>query len=190
MSEKSTIRRDALRKRDAIDSLLKAKKDALIADSFRKLPLFKDAKTLLYYVSFGSEVDTIGLIEYSLGCGLTVAVPKVKKESSELTIHEIHDIGSLRPGAFGILEPEDDRCEIELNSIDLVVVPGVAFDLQRNRLGYGKGYYDKLLGPLKQMRTGEIVAVALAYEEQIVPSVPSEPHDIKMDVILTDERLL
>ncbi len=189
IGDKHSIRREVLKKRDALSIEDRRQKDRLIFDRLVNLKPFNDAERMLFYVSFGSEVDTRGLIQYALSKGKTVAVPKVIKATSGLEVYRITDTKELVSGAFGIPEPlgrENDRLEPTL--MDLIIVPGVAFDEQCNRLGFGKGYYDKLLSPLKADK--KIVAIALAYEEQIVDFIPSEPHDVKMDMIVTDKRIV
>lgn len=190
MVDKSSIRRQTLRIRDSITKEQKAKKDQAIAIAVRKLQAYSSAKKVLFYVSFGSEVDTLKLISEELESGRFVAVPKVVKEKGTLTIHRITALSSLKPGVFGILEPERDCPTVDVDEIDLVIVPGVAFDIHKNRLGYGKGYYDRLLANIKGLKPYETFAVALAYEEQIVDVIPTEPHDMKMDFIVTDARVI
>jgi 5-formyltetrahydrofolate cyclo-ligase len=126
-------------------------------------------------------------------------LPRVDKQNNELKIYEIKDTEELVKGYFGIPEPnvsadisanisESRRMNVE--HMDLILVPGVAFDEQCNRLGYGKGFYDKLLSRVRGQGSSVKCLIALAYEEQIVGSIPSESHDIKMDKIITDKRII
>jgi 5-formyltetrahydrofolate cyclo-ligase len=117
-------------------------------------------------------------------------------KEERLRIFEIRDMGELTPGGWGIPEPvESGEREMSLEGIDIVIVPGVAFDTSMNRLGYGKGYYDRLLGSVRKMdaagcRLARPFLVGLAYEEQTVPSLYCGPYDIKMDTVITDKRIL
>lgn len=190
MLDKSSIRRHALRIRDSLSIEQKTKKDQAIANTLRQLKIYRSAERILFYVSFGSEVDTLKLISEELDRGRFLAVPKVVKEKGTLRIHRITALSSLKPGVFGILEPVEDCPTVDVGEVDLVIVPGVAFDTYKNRLGYGKGYYDRLLANMKGLKADKEIAIAIAYEEQIVDRLPTEPHDIKVDLLVTDERVI
>lgn len=149
------------------------------------LPAFQAAHFVLFYSSFKSEVDTRALMRSSFELGKRVAAPKVYGERNELLLYEILNMEDLVKGYLGIGEPIVSAETLrDVRDMDLIIVPGVAFDEQCSRLGYGKGFYDKLL------RLKRSPAIALAYEEQIVEAIPSEPHDIRMDGIITDMRIL
>ena len=184
---KKNIRKEILRKRDELSPDVRKEKDSLIKEKFFSLPEFVGAKTILFYASFRSEVETLGLIGESLKMGKRVVLPRVDKERHLLTLYEIKDIGELTTGYMGIPEPypADDRRE-SLSDIDLAITPGAGFDISGNRLGYGASYYDILLSAGEK----KIPVVALAYEEQIADSIPAEPHDIKVDLIVTDQRVI
>jgi 5-formyltetrahydrofolate cyclo-ligase len=110
-------------------------------------------------------------------------VPKIKKGYGLLAI-EIKSLDELSPGTFGILEPAGEK-GISPEEIDLVVVPGVAFDKRGNRMGYGAGYYDSFLPKLRP----EVKKVAVAFEIQVTDSLPAEEHDVKMDLIITENTI-
>ncbi|MFO0751945.1 MAG: 5-formyltetrahydrofolate cyclo-ligase [Thermodesulfovibrionales bacterium] len=182
---KASIRRDVLSRRDSIASAQKSGKDEAIRKTLFALSAFQSARFVLLYASFRSEVDTFGILRFCLEKGKRVALPRVDAAKGELFLYEIRDMNDLATGCWGILEPiPASERERGVQEMDLIVVPGVAFDEQRNRLGYGKGYYDRLL------REKRAEAVALAYEEQIVASLPAEEHDVKMDSIITDQRVI
>ncbi|MCX8031365.1 MAG: 5-formyltetrahydrofolate cyclo-ligase [Thermodesulfovibrionales bacterium] len=183
--DKRQIRRQVLKQRDSISDEEKKFKDRSIKTSLFSQPEFKEAKKILFYASYKSEVDTFSLIEEAFLLKKTVLLPKVNTETNNLDIYEIKDLKELKMGYQSIPEPYLPESRIvEIKDIDLIIVPGVAFDIQSNRLGYGKGFYDKLLNEKL------CPAIALAYEEQVVESVPTEPHDIKMDKIITDKRVI
>lgn len=185
VKDKSQIRKEVIARRDSISEELKKTKDSKIRDTLFELPEFKSSRVVLLYASFKSEADTFELIKYCLSNGKSVVLPKVDKTAGGLLLYEIKDLKELVRGHFGVPEPSvTEERRRDISEIDIVIVPGVAFDEQCNRLGYGKGFYDKLLFG-KKCRT-----IALAYEEQIVESIPSEPHDVKIGRIITDKRTI
>lgn len=187
MNDKARIRKEVLKKRDGIDIKSRKEKDILIKQRLFALPEFGSANMLFYFASFGSEVSTLLQIKELLGIGKRIILPRVDKNAKGLRLYEIKDLAELSPGVMGILEPHvRDSREIDVNSADFVVMPGVAFDSQCNRIGYGAGYYDKLLSGLKR----QMPLVAITYEEQIVEKVPAEPHDVRVHKIVTDTRLI
>lgn len=187
MEDKARIRRDTLAKRDSIALYVRKEKDALIQQQLLSVPEFINAKVVLFFVSFRSEVSTPALIEEALRLGKKVILPRVDREQRKLRLYEVKGMHELRPGFMGIPEPDvSGERERDINDADFVVMPGAAFDRSGNRLGYGAGYYDSLLVSLRR----KIPLVALAYEEQIVESLPSEPHDIPVDLVVTDKRLI
>ena len=187
MDEKSRIRQQVLRRRDAIAFAGKKRKDALIQERLFSLPEFHQAKVIFLFASFRSEVLTFPLIEEALRIGKRIILPSVDPANKELRLYEIKDPDELSPGYMGIPEPAvPGKREREINDVDLVIMPGAAFDPMGNRLGYGAGFYDRLLSRLKR----QIPLIALAYEEQIVDSIPSEPHDIRVHMIVTDKRVI
>jgi 5-formyltetrahydrofolate cyclo-ligase len=184
---KKEIRNRILRIRDQIPLDRRTQKDLRIKATLFALPEFLSAKTVLFYASFRSEVETLRIIQESLAMGKRVLLPKVDVKNSLLILYEIKSMNELAPGYMGIPEPDlpDERHAI-IDSADLAIIPGATFDLSGNRLGYGAGYYDILLSA----RTKNIPVVAIAYEEQIVDAIPAEKHDVKVNVIITDERIV
>jgi 5-formyltetrahydrofolate cyclo-ligase len=184
---KEEIRKAVLQKRDAIPAVVKRQKDILIREQVFIIPEFVSAKTIVFYASFRSEVGTQTLMEESLVREKRVVLPKVNREGHTLILFEVKNIEELTAGYMGIPEPPQiDERLIGIDDADLVVVPGAGFDCAGNRLGYGAGYYDSLLS----QRTKTIPVIALAYEEQIVDSIPAETHDVKVDMIVTDKRVI
>ena len=153
-----------------------------IEERLFSLPEFKSARVILFFASFRSEVDTGPMIRRALTFGKRVVLPKV--QGTELVLYEISDLDKdVSPGTWGIPEPHEPR-PVMLDEIDLIIVPGAAYDEQGNRVGYGAGFYDKLLPAFKKM------TVALAFEIQIAPNVPSELHDIPIKKIVTERRVI
>ncbi len=186
-SDKKTIRQEILLKRDAIPENIKEEKDTAITQLIIRLPEFTNAKTILFYASFRSEVDTIEMIKVSLSHGKQIILPRVDKENKKLLLYKIKDINELAQGYMGILEPSVSEGKLTgLDDIDLIIIPGSAFDVSGRRLGYGAGFYDGLLAGMKK----KIPIIAPVYEEQIVENIPSEPHDVKVTKIVTDRRII
>lgn len=184
-ADKCSIRREVLSRRDLISNKLRKAKDERIRETLVELPEFKSASKILLYASFRSEVGTVELLKYCLTDGKTTAIPKVDMQNNELRLYEIRDMGELSIGYVGIPEPdvsEDRRMKVE--EMDLIIVPGSAFDKRGSRLGYGKGFYDKLL------TRAMCKIIALSYEEQVVEFIPSESHDLKVDRIVTEKRII
>ncbi len=184
---KKKLRAELLKKRDSIPSDQKKRKDTAVKKNLFNLKEFRNAENVLMYVSFRSEVDTTWYLEEILNLDKKLIVPLVNSKLKTLSLYEIRDTSELASGYMGIPEPavDDDRL-VHLSDIDLAVIPGSGFDTNGNRLGYGGGYYDRLLSKVEN----HIKAVALAFEEQITDDIPSEPHDIKMDIIVTDKRVV
>lgn len=179
---KHSIRQNFKDKRAAISPNLRTEKSALIRQKLEALAEFQAAKNLLIYVSKNDEVETHELIKDCLNSGKKVYAPKI--ENDKLTIYEIADWHQLKPGTFDILEPYTDSIEAHPEKADLILIPGVAFDKYGHRLGYGKGFYDRLLKNTKAHKIG------LAFEEQIVEKIPAEEHDVALDLIITDQSII
>ncbi len=162
------------------------KKSAAIKKSLFNMPEFIRAELILFYVSTGSEVDTHQMIRETLKMKKRVAVPISLSKEARLIISEIKDFDSdLEVGYSGILEPKSFCHLIDYCEVDLIVVPGIVFDENGYRVGYGGGYYDRLL---KEM-IGK-VTIGLAYELQITKAIPYETHDRTVEVIITERRII
>jgi len=136
----------------------------------------------MFFVSFGSEIDTVPMIEAALAQGKRVAAPRAHPESRELTPCEIRNIAEdLAPGAHNIREPKAHCQPVSLDQIDLVIVPAAAWGDDGYRVGYGGGYYDRFLSRLPRA-----TRVGLGFEMQVVPRVPREPQDLPVDILVTE----
>ncbi len=186
MQDKSAIRKELLSRRDQIPPEVRKIKNRMIQERLLSLNEFKAAKTVFFFASFRTEVDTAELIKASLADGKRVVLPKVDKDKQELLLYEIQDFSDLTPGYMRIPEPLSQEKQMSINDMDIVIIPGAGFDASGNRIGYGGGYYDRLLSGLPK----HIPVIAPAFEEQIMDSIPSEPHDIKVDMIVTDRQLI
>jgi len=170
------------RKNHAAELVLQ--KSAAIAERLFALPEFAQARTILFYASKKDEVQTFAMIQKALDMGKRVALPITVVEGKNLVLSEISSVKGLMAGAFSVPEPAE-YMPVQPDAIDLVVVPGIAFDEKGDRIGHGMGYYDKLLKTMPQARF-----VALAFEFQIIPDVPEEAHDVRVHKIVTEERVI
>lgn len=183
---KAELRRLVLARRDAEPD--REDRSARILQRLVERPEYRDARTVMTYVGVGSEVATVPLIEAMLASGRRVVVPWCQPD--DLRLFELRSLGELEAAPYGLLEPgpalraEPGR-EPEVAALDLVVVPGVAFDRRGGRLGHGKGYYDRLLG----RRSPGTPAIALAFQCQMVEAVPMTERDVPVDIILTESGL-
>jgi 5-formyltetrahydrofolate cyclo-ligase len=191
---KIRLREKLLKKRDSIPPEQKALKEAVIEKKLMGLDAFRKARNLLMYVSFRSEVDTRKYLDDIVSMGKKLILPVVDTRNNVLKLYEVKDTSELAPGYMGIPEPDiRENRRVTIKDVDLVVIPGTGFDTRGNRLGYGGGYYDRLLSyESKQLAQAEhhIITIALAFEEQIGEEIPAEPHDIKVDMIITDKRVI
>lgn len=171
--------------RDSVSLEERIKKSKIIAEKFLKTEEYMEAKNLLIYFPFRSEIDTTIIIKDALKKGKKVILPRVSNEKLEL--YFVKDLSEeLKKGSFGIMEPVPSLCKpATIEEIDLAVVPGVAFDANLNRLGYGGGFYDRLLENLPS----EIKKIALAFEIQVVLEIPVTKKDKKIDMIITEKNI-
>lgn len=185
---KKQLRRQIIARRNSLARATREEKSAVITRRVLELPCWQKARLIMCYVSFGSEVLTHPLIRAALSQGKRVTVPMCIPEGRRLLASEVLDFpGDLQPGTWGILEPRPETLRpVNPGDIDLVLVPGVAFDHAGNRLGYGGGYYDRFLASL---RPGAL-AIALAFAEQIVADVYPEVHDRPVDMVITDQEII
>jgi 5-formyltetrahydrofolate cyclo-ligase len=154
-----------------------------IRKHLQEQPVWKRAESVLLYASYGQEVDTWPLIEAALGTGKRVGLPRYTRRDGTYTACEVIDLSrDLVVGQLGIREPGEHCRPLPLKPLDLVVVPGVAFDLSGCRLGRGKGYYDRLLAAVCAVTCG------IGFDDQVVDRLPVEPHDVPLNCILTPTR--
>ncbi|MEN6546123.1 MAG: 5-formyltetrahydrofolate cyclo-ligase [Armatimonadia bacterium] len=188
---KDALRREITTLRDALSPADRAAKSAAIAARLLDLPDLIEAECVMLYSSFRSEVETPNLIATLLAQGKSVVLPKVNRQTRTLDLYAIMDLeADTAPGPWCIKEPVPARTEpVSPRDLDFVIVPGVAFDGQGHRCGYGGGYYDDLLARLRPRLEPEQV-VAAAFELQIVPQVPWRPKDIPVPYIATETRLI
>ena len=156
---------------------------ALARNRLQQQKVWKDASRVLFYAPLPDELDVWPLVEEALNAGKIIALPRFVETRDGYGACRICDVASdLCIGRFGIREPADHCDEIELKRLDLILVPGVAFDLLGRRLGRGKGFYDRLLGLTAGTTCGA------GFDPQIVRELPVAPHDVLVNCILTPTR--
>jgi len=173
---KHKIRHHIRQKINSYSELEKSKKSAIIESRLFNEEEFKKAKLVMFYVSLKDEVNTLSMIDEAISAGKRVCVPVILKEDKRLIAGEILDRrNDLECQHFGIYQPKLGHVrEVPLQNIDLVIVPGVAFDKNNVRLGRGHGYYDRFLSGIPN-RTKTI---GLAFDFQVVENLPKDSHDI------------
>lgn len=175
---KDKIREQILERRNKMEELAVKELSERIAKHLEVMDEFTKAKVVMFYASFGKEVFTHDLVRKAL-LSKQVLLPKVEGEG--ITPSLILSFDNLIEGYNGILEPIE-AMPVKYSNIDLVVVPGIAFDRRGHRLGYRKGFYDKFL-----KKVPRAVKVGLAYGFQLVGNIPEEGHDVPVDFIVTED---
>lgn len=184
---KRSLRERILLARDALPVATRERYAAAIAAALCAREDFRVARTVLLSLAFRSEWETRPLLRTALAAGKCVAAPRVNAPRRMLEAYAISDPErDLGPGFRGIAEPLPHCPALAFDAIDWVLVPGVAFDTRGHRLGYGGGYYDRLLPLLRD----DAHRVAGAFDLQIVDRVPTAPHDRPLDAIMTEARII
>lgn len=191
-SESIRERKDAMRKQAHANRNAQENKDGLsrrIVGAFMSLPEYATAETVMFYIDVRSEVRTRNDLQLALESGKQVVVPWCNA-AGELELFRLSSMDELELGMYRILEPKQElrglpEKQVDVLELDLIMVPGVAFDRRGGRMGHGKGYYDKLL----QHARLETPLVALAFECQLFEEIPVAEHDIFMDRVITEDRV-
>lgn len=185
-------RKDAIRKQAHANRNAQENKDELsrrIVGAFMALPEYAMAETVMFYIDVRSEVRTRHDLEQALQSGKTIVVPWCNADG-ELELFKLDSMDELELGMYKILEPRTElrglpEKQVNVESLDLIMVPGVGFDRRGARTGHGKGYYDKLL----QHARSNTPLVALAFECQLFDEIPVDDHDIFMNKIITEDHV-
>jgi 5-formyltetrahydrofolate cyclo-ligase len=185
---KQTLKSEIFEKRKALSKEEIKEKSNKIKEKLFSLPEFKDAKNILFYVSFNDEVDTQEIIKELLANKeKNIIVPYVVKNNPILQLSEIKNFNELEPKTWGILEPKDEFIrKFDIENVDLVIIPGIVFDQNGHRIGYGYGYYDRFLKKLDK----NVVKIGFGFEFQIVDKIPEEKHDVPVDIMVTEKRVI
>jgi len=158
-----------------------SRKSRMIAEQFWKLPAIQKAQSILFYASMPSEVDTLAMIDKAIISGKRVSLPIVEQKQGHLIPTLISSMEDVHKSVYGFAQPHFDPDKVlAVKDLDAVVVPGLAFDRLRNRLGRGAGYYDRFLSTLPK----NVVTVGLAFDFQLTESLPTEAHDVRLGQII------
>jgi 5-formyltetrahydrofolate cyclo-ligase len=187
-ARRQELRREILARRDNLPAADRGRKSRMVEDNLWQLVEIIEAGTLFVYVSFRSEVETLGLIRRLLASGKKVAVPLTDVDNARLHPVRISDPDrDLASGYCGIPEPKAaDLNILDPLTIDTVILPGSVFDPQGGRLGYGSGYYDRFLA----FDAPAAHRIGIAFEEQVVRQIPLQPHDKRLHILVTEERII
>ena len=186
--EKENLRRYMLRLRDRQSVGEIEQKSQDIIDQVLHLHEYVRARGIACYVNKDSEVNTRPLIRAALDQEKRVLIPVVKKGDIELFFSEIKDLGSeLAPGTFGILEPKPENVHpVSLDTVDVIFVPGIVWDREGYRLGWGRGYFDRVIKNLPQ----HVRSAGLAFNMQLIGKVPRDQFDVPVDMVITESRVI
>lgn len=185
---KAALRARMLASRAGLSPAQRASAAAAINGCLVGLPALSTAVTVSGYVGFDTEIDTLPFLATVLAQGKRLLLPRVvdveSRERRHLVLHQVGDLDrDTRPGRWGIREPDPALCPaVDPIEVDLILLPGVAFDLRGGRLGYGAGFYDRLLPALRP----DCLRVAAAFSIQVVPRVPLEAHDQRVQRLVTE----
>lgn len=181
---KKKLRQQFLKKRDSLSWDVLEEKSRSITRRLEADIHYQRAATILFYVSFRSEVQTLSAIKKALIIGKQVLVPISDPKNRSLRISRIKSLQELQKGTYGIQEPAPEFYRpVPSQEVDLVLVPGAVFDYDGYRIGYGGGYYDNLLAGLQSA-----LPLGLAFEMQLIERLPREDHDRPVEKLITEER--
>ncbi|HHW67193.1 MAG: 5-formyltetrahydrofolate cyclo-ligase [Epulopiscium sp.] len=184
MTEKQRLRKIFLDMRAQMPEEEIYYKSQFIYEKLIHSSLYHQCKMIFTYVSMGNEVDTKKVILRGLLDRKIIAVPKVNPKKKEMIFSKIKSLDELEAGHFNVLEPREDCIQpIESNQETLILVPGAVFGRDKNRIGYGGGYYDRYLSSVK----GALKIIGLGYDFQLIDKIPSDPYDVPLDTIVTDK---
>jgi 5-formyltetrahydrofolate cyclo-ligase len=182
---KAALRREILAARDALTADARAEASAKITAQLLALDAWVNARCVLVYLTFGSEFITKALLENAAASGKQLCLPRVDRAARQLAIHAVADTAAdVQAGVWGIREPRPNCPLVALEAIDFVLVPGVAFTRRCERLGYGGGFYDRLIARF-EMRPP---LVAAAYALQMHDQIPLSATDRQVDLVITEDH--
>ena len=180
---KAALREQIRARLKAISTAAREAASTKLCSHLQENEAWSKARSVLFFASMADEPDVWPLLAEALRAGKLVALPRFDPEKKNYAACQIRSLAEdVVSGQFGIREPQNSCPVLPLNRLDLILVPGVAFDLHGRRLGRGKGFYDQLLADVRGTTCG------VAFDEQIVAAIPMEPHDIPLNCILTPTR--
>jgi 5-formyltetrahydrofolate cyclo-ligase len=188
LKKKRELRKRVQEERDRLSPEAITARSEVVLDRLWSLPEFKAANTVFFFVSFRSEVDTVPMIKRALAEGKRVCLPYTIVDNREMVASQVLDFDhDLELGNYDIMEPREEFIRPVLpEEIDVIIMPGVAFDDEGRRLGYGGGYYDRFLDHCEP----HCLRIALCFDLQVVEDVPCADHDHRIHIIVTDQRII
>lgn len=182
---KRAAREHARAARCALDAAVCEDAAIALAELLLALPELTSARVVLAYGATAEEIDPAPAVAALRGHGVAVAFPRIEAPGV-LGVHLVAHDDELERGPYGLTQPKPEASRAPLGSVDAVLVPGVAFDAQGYRLGYGGGYYDRLLPQLRD----DCLTIGIAYDEQLIERIPAEEHDVCVRLVVTPTRIL
>ena len=182
---KQIARMQNLAKRNSLSKKQVEEKSNAVQKLVEELPEFKKAKYIMLYYGVNNEVETKALIEEAISLGKRVVLHVTNFEKRAMVPREINSIEELAKTKQGLFEPKTQK-PVETKEIDLIIIPGVAFDKNGSRIGRGMGFYDSLL----RKTSTKIPLIGLCFEENLEEKIPIESHDVKMDIVVTDKKII
>ena len=188
MKSKEEYRNYYRRLREKMSAEEVEKSSSKLVDNLLSLKIVQESESVMVYVSFSNEVKTVRIIDHLLGRNKSVYVPYCKNNINELGYGKINGWHNLVEGNYGILEPDDNLREPNVDSelLDLILVPGLVFSENGYRIGYGGGYYDRLLDEMDD----SVISIGLIYDQFLIDSLPSKSYDRKVDFVVTDLNII
>ncbi len=186
---KQSLRQSIIAARQNLAAAERAAASRAITARLAALASYRNASTVLAYMSFGAEFETAAWVRQALQDNKQVLLPRVNRASKELDLYLVEDLQrDLAPGAWDIPEPVPERCRLagSLHEVDFILLPGVAFTQDGARLGYGGGFYDKLIARMPH----QPALVAAAFSMQLVTALPQEATDRKIEWLVTEHATI
>ncbi|EKQ52250.1 MULTISPECIES: 5-formyltetrahydrofolate cyclo-ligase [unclassified Clostridium] len=187
---KKALRKEILIKRKNMNTTEKEKMDKMISDQLYESRYYKEATNIFIYISYDSEIDTKSIICKALKDNKRIYIPRTEFETRIMDAVEIKSFDNLIETNYGLLEPSKKDPHINPNELDLIVVPGVAFDRNGGRMGYGAGFYDRFFKKINGDNIKKITKLALAYSLQVLDKVPMSEQDVPVDFIITEKEFI
>lgn len=186
MSDKRALRKEAKIERAAIPAAVRLEKSAAVLAALSELPAFQKAAHIFCFVSFRAEVETKPIIEHLWRHGKQVYIPYIHESHTVMRASQLRSFDELEIGYYGVMEQKHEFVTLTpADTIDLILTPGLLFDRDGYRIGYGGGYYDGFFASLNH----PVVKIGICFEEQIRAQLPHDEHDVPVDLIVTDERV-
>lgn len=182
--DKKQLRKEAIHRQKSLPKEKKKQIELVLTSNLLTSNLWKESHTIGVTVSMSFEWDTLRIMKSAWKNNKTICVPQAIKEGNKLLFYRLDRLNELERSGYGILEPTENFTKIEKNDIDLLIVPGLLFDRNGYRIGFGGGYYDRFLVGFQNK------TVSLLSEEQLIDQVPKTAHDIPVQYLVTEKGLL